>query len=94
VQAIEDFDSRVVKLILEGLKQKFSAYRVMVLPDHPTPLKIKTHAADPVPFAVFSSHGSAVSPKTSRRFTEKDASESGLFIDKGWELMDRFITVG
>jgi 2,3-bisphosphoglycerate-independent phosphoglycerate mutase len=92
IQAIEHFDRRVVKLILEGLQQKFSDYRVLVLPDHPTPLSIKTHAADPVPFALVASREKELAPQARRRFTEKDASESGLVIDKGWELMDRFIT--
>jgi 2,3-bisphosphoglycerate-independent phosphoglycerate mutase len=52
VQAIEDFDKKVVGPVLKGLK-KFKDFRVLVLPDHPTPLSIMTHASDPVPFAVY-----------------------------------------
>ena len=91
IQAIEDFDRRVVKLVIEGLRDKFTDYRVLVLPDHPTPIAIKTHAADPVPFVLFSSKDSNKSAKQSVGFNEEDAAASGLFIESGWELMDRFI---
>ena len=91
IKAIEDFDRRVVKLVIEGLRDKYADYRVLVLPDHPTPIAIKTHASDPVPFVLFSSQDSTKSAKQSVGFNEKDASASGLFIESGWELMDRFI---
>jgi 2,3-bisphosphoglycerate-independent phosphoglycerate mutase len=90
IQAIEDFDRRVVKLVVEGLKKNFTDYRVLVLPDHPTPIAIKTHASDPVPFVLFSSIDSKNTAQ-SIGFNEKDAAASGLFDEKGWELMDRFI---
>jgi len=91
IKAIEDFDRRVVKLVIEGLRDKYADYRVLVLPDHPTPIAIKTHASDPVPFVLFSSQDSTKSAKQSVGFNEKDAAASGLFIESGWELMDRFI---
>jgi 2,3-bisphosphoglycerate-independent phosphoglycerate mutase len=90
IQAIEDFDRRVVKLVVEGLQKKFTDYRVLVLPDHPTPIAIKTHASDPVPFVLFSTRDSK-STTQSVGFNEKDAAASGLFVEKGWELMDKFI---
>ena len=58
IQAIEDFDSKVVKTVLEGLEQ-FGEYKVMVLPDHRTPISKKTHTSEPVPFAFFSSKQSS-----------------------------------
>jgi 2,3-bisphosphoglycerate-independent phosphoglycerate mutase len=91
IQAIEDFDRRVVRLVVEGLRDNFTDYRMLVLPDHPTPIAIKTHATDPVPFVLFSSKDLHKSTKQSVGFNEKDASASGLFIESGWELMDRFI---
>jgi 2,3-bisphosphoglycerate-independent phosphoglycerate mutase len=91
IKAIEDFDRRVVKLVVEGLRDNFTDYRVLVLPDHPTPIAIKTHASDPVPFVLCSSKDSNKSAKQSIGFNEEDASASGLFIESGWELMDRFI---
>ena len=50
VKAIEELDAKVVGPMLEGMR-KFGDFRIMVLPDHPTPLSIKTHARDPVPYA-------------------------------------------
>ena len=91
LQAIEDFDRRVVKPVLGGLQEKFSDYRVLVLPDHPTPIAIKTHASDPVPFALLSSGKNTVTGHTASGFNERAAAQSGLFIEHGWELMDKFI---
>ncbi|MBU0579675.1 MAG: cofactor-independent phosphoglycerate mutase [Candidatus Margulisbacteria bacterium] len=53
IQAIEDFDAKIVGPYLKGLEGK--EFRILVLPDHPTPIKIKTHTADPVPFVLYDS---------------------------------------
>jgi 2,3-bisphosphoglycerate-independent phosphoglycerate mutase len=89
IEAIEAFDQKVVGPILKGM-ENFERYKVMVLPDHPTPLSTRTHAADPVPYAIYSNvngerkiHGEA--------FDEKTAKESGIFIEKGFELIERFL---
>lgn len=91
VQAIEDFDAKVVKVVMDGLGEKFSEYRIMVLPDHPTPLSIKTHASDPVPFAIYSSEDREKKGKEGIGYNEKDAEGTGLYVANGWELMDKFI---
>lgn len=89
-QAIEDFDRRIVGPVLAGLEQKYADFRVLVMPDHPTPLATKTHAADPVPFIMYASAGSG-GQALQRGYCEKDAKASGVFIDEGARLMDRFI---
>lgn len=91
IQAIEDFDARIVKPVLEGLEQHFTDFRLMVLPDHPTPLSIKTHAGDPVPFIIYASGNRAGQEQPGRKYNEQDAAGAGVFIDSGWQLMDRFI---
>jgi 2,3-bisphosphoglycerate-independent phosphoglycerate mutase len=90
LQAIEDFNSKVVKTILDGIK-RFKKWRVMVLPDHPTPITKRTHTSEPVPFVILSSEEQKVEPHGSMSFDESSASQSGLFIQKGYELMDYFI---
>jgi len=60
----------------------------MVLPDHATPVALKTHAADPVPFGIF---GQGVIAKGFLNFSEKEASKAELYFDKGHELMGYFI---
>jgi 2,3-bisphosphoglycerate-independent phosphoglycerate mutase len=88
IEAIEAFDEKIVGPVLKGLKT-FERYKVLVLPDHPTPLSIRTHAGDPVPYVIYSneegteeSHGEA--------FDEQSAAKSQIFIERGFELIDRF----
>lgn len=91
VRAIEDFDSKIVAQVIDGLEQRFAEFRVLVLPDHPTPLQIKTHASDPVPYVLYSSRDRDKAPNAPIGYNEKDAAASGIIIEKGWELMSRFI---
>ena len=90
IQAIEDFDQKIVGPILRGLEE-IGAFRVLALPDHPTPLVLKTHSPEPVPFVIFSSEDSANSPREDRFFDEACARETGLLMEKGHELMEKFI---
>jgi 2,3-bisphosphoglycerate-independent phosphoglycerate mutase len=91
IKAIEDFDTKVVKTILEGIKQ-FGEYRVMVLPDHRTPISRKTHTAEPVPFAFFSTKNSSTAEQpSSALFNEPAAEKTGLFVKEGFKLIDIFI---
>ena len=89
IEAIEAFDQRVVGPILKGMAD-FERYRVMVLPDHPTPLSIRTHAADPVPYVIYSNVNGGKN-KHGKAFDEKAAKESGIFIEKGCELIEKFL---
>ena len=60
----------------------------MILPDHATPVELKTHVADPVPFGVI---GQGIIARGFLEFSEKEALKSDLYFDKGHELMDYFI---
>jgi 2,3-bisphosphoglycerate-independent phosphoglycerate mutase len=84
VQAIEDFDVQVVGPMLEGLRQRFDAYRVLLLPDHPTPIVLKTHVREPVPIALY---GSGVEPDAGETFDESVREKGSLDIQQGTELM-------
>jgi len=89
VEAIEAFDEKIVGSILKGMKD-FRRYRVMVLPDHPTPLSLRTHTADPVPFVIYSSE-EGVKHGQVKSFDEDSARQSGIFIERGFELIERFL---
>jgi len=89
VRAIEAFDEKVVGTILKGMRD-FERYRLMVLPDHPTPLSLRTHTADPVPFVIYSSEGKG-GRRSLETFDEASAQKSGLVIEKGYELIERFL---
>ncbi len=71
LQAIEDFDKKVVGPVLKGIK-KFKEYTVLALTDHPTPIALKTHTSDPVPFALYVSNAIA-GPGGSVKFCERAA---------------------
>ncbi len=87
VLAIEDFDARVVGPVLEGL-ESMGPHRVLLMPDHATPLAIKTHSGEPVPFAVYDSR---VTRDTGATYDERCAASAGLVLDRGYELMGKFI---
>jgi 2,3-bisphosphoglycerate-independent phosphoglycerate mutase len=84
IQAIEDFDGRVVGRVLEGIK-RFGDYRILVMSDHPTPIDLRTHVNEPVPFAIYSSEDESLKNE-SFVYTEDSASESGVYIHDGWKL--------
>jgi len=89
IQAIESFDEKIVGTILNNIGS-FNEYRIMVLSDHPTPLDLKTHVADPSPFAVLSSHKEE-NKAHGLLFNEIAAKESGILISPGYMLMEKFI---
>jgi 2,3-bisphosphoglycerate-independent phosphoglycerate mutase len=84
VQAIEDFDAKIVGPMLEGLRQHFDAYRVLLLPDHPTPIALKTHVREPVPIALY---GSGVEPDAGQTYDESVREQGSLNVQHGTELM-------
>lgn len=90
VKAIEEIDEHVVGPLLDKLKT-FDRWRILVAPDHPTPVVKKTHSAVPPPFCMV---GTGVVSDRSERFTEAEAAESGLLIDPGYELMEYFLKSG
>ncbi|MFH0771526.1 MAG: cofactor-independent phosphoglycerate mutase [Candidatus Omnitrophota bacterium] len=87
--AIENFDRFVVAPILKFFKDR-DDFRIAVLPDHVTPVSIKTHTAEPVPFAVY---GKSVEPNRAPAFNEAAAKESGFMFERGYELMEYVINI-
>jgi len=82
VKAIEDFDSRLLGSILPRLE---GDYRMLIMPDHPTPIRTKTHSSEPVPFILY---GSGVEPNEVEGYSEKMAKRSGIFIEQGHKLIE------
>jgi 2,3-bisphosphoglycerate-independent phosphoglycerate mutase len=85
--AVERIDKYVVAPVYNAL-QKYDGWRIMVMPDHPTPCKGQAHTGGPVPFAMA---GTGVSTLLGKPFTENFAAQSGLKIEKGYELMEYFL---
>ncbi len=87
LRAIEDFDREIVGRVLIGLRD-FKDWKIMVLTDHPTPVALKTHTSDPVPFAMCGS--SAFCNKGSARFSEKEAGETGVLVEDCVAMLEEF----
>ncbi len=79
----------VVLSVVNGLKELGEDYKILICPDHPTPLNIKTHASDPVPFVIYDSRN-IYSCKESA-YTEKCAENTGVMVESGEELMKIFL---
>ena len=87
VRAIEMIDERVLPILFEGLKV-YDDYKIMVLPDHPTPIVTRTHASDPVPYLIYHKNKEVEGVET---INEETASATGNFIDFGPGIMKHFI---
>jgi len=87
IKAIEDFDSQVVGTVLEGIK-KFKEYAILCTPDHPTPVHLKTHTADAVPFIIY--RGGMSEGNGAIAYDEEQAKATGLVV-KGHELMEMML---
>lgn len=90
IQAIENLDQRISKPIIEGLKEIGDDYRVLVMPDHPTPIAYRTHTSDPVPYMIYDSR---VEKNAGLTYSEAEAKKTGVTFEKGHELMAYFLEV-
>lgn len=88
LKAIEDFDAKIVGPVVNMLN-RYADFTVLVMPDHPTPLSLRTHSSDPVPFAIYA-------PTMSYRFNckgfnEVDAAKTGIFVERAYELLGMIV---
>lgn len=86
-QAVERIDELVVGPVYDALR-RYENWRILVLPDHPTPISSKAHSAEPVPFAMA---GTGVKGVLDADFSEANAAKSGFRIENGFELMEYFL---
>ncbi len=85
IQSIENLDRFVVSYVKEHMDASGEEYRLLVLPDHPTPIRVRTHTADPVPYLLYDSRKDT---KKSWKYNEREAAQSAMDIEKGYTLMD------
>ncbi len=85
IETIQRIDDEVIGRIRSG---QDDALRVLVLPDHPTPIAVRTHTADPVPFMLW---GVGITSNGAVRFTEAEAKSTGVFIEEGYNIMGRLV---
>lgn len=92
VRSIERIDEEIVGPLLAGLKAAGEDYSILVMPDHPTPLAIKTHISDPVPYLLYRSTGEKESGIST--YTEAAAAGTGRYEEHGYSLMKRLLGKG
>lgn len=88
VKAIELIDSKIAAPIIEYLKNSGEDYSILVMPDHPTPLAIRTHTSAPIPYLLYSSKNS-VSDSGYTTYTEAEAKKTGVFVEHGYTLINK-----
>ena len=87
ITCLERIDRLVVGTMVEGLEDQ--EYRILVTPDHPTPISKRTHTDEPVPFLI---SGSGIQADGSTSYSEIEAQNSSLYLDKGVDLLNYFFT--
>ena len=89
VQAIEYLDERVLAPLTATLKERGVDYRLLLLPDHPTPVRVRTHTADSVPYLLYDSTDEK---QQEWAYNEAEAKKSGNFIDQGYTIIDKLFS--
>ena len=88
IKAIENIDEKVMKLVVEGLEEKGEDFRLLLLPDHPTPIEARTHTGDPVPYLLYDSTKQVDGAET---YNEKAAVQAGRYWPEGFRLMGHLL---
>lgn len=88
VMAIEDLDSRLIAPVKKAMEDAGEDFRMLVLPDHPTPIRIRTHTGGAVPYVLYDS---TMERKAVAKYSEAEAQASGNYEPDGYKLMDRFL---
>ena len=89
IQAIENLDQRVIKIVKEGLDASNEAYKMLIMPDHPTPISLRTHVSDPVPYMIYDS----TAPRNETwHYNEREAQENGIRKEHGWDMMSYLLS--
>lgn len=85
LKAVEYLDKRIIRIVKEQLEAKGEDFRLLVLPDHPTPISLRTHVGEAVPYLLYDS---TKPQKSELHYNEKDGEKSGIYIKNGYEMID------
>jgi len=86
--SVELIDEKVVGYLRKELEARGVDYKMLILPDHPTPISLKTHVSDPVPYIIYDSTNEK---ETNLSYNEKNGESTGIYIEDGYTLMDKFL---
>lgn len=88
VKAIEYLDGRVIRPLYEALSASGEDFRILIMPDHPTPIRLRTHTGDPVPYLLYDS---TKSTGTGVLYNEAAAKTTGVYVERGYTLIDKLL---
>lgn len=89
VQAIENLDSRVIRVVVDEMNKAGQDFRLLVMPDHPTPIRCRTHTSDAIPYMLYDS--TKPQHHDGMKYNEAMARNTGKLIEHGYELIDRLL---
>ena len=91
VYSIEQIDEKVVARLIEGLRAAGEPFRMLICPDHPTPIALRTHVSDPIPYLLYDSAAEAGSGAAA--YDEDSAASTGIFVERGCDLMKKLLEI-
>lgn len=89
VKSIEYLDQKVIKIVMEEMEKAGADYRMLVMPDHPTPIRCRTHTSDPVPYLLYDS---TAKQNNSWKYNEVEAKASGNVVLEGYTVISKLIS--
>lgn len=90
VKAIEYLDEKVIRPVKKAMDASGEAYRMLILPDHPTPIACRTHTSDPIPYLLYDSTKAEIK-QVNAQYNEKYAAQSGVMVSEGYRLIERLL---
>lgn len=88
ITAIERIDGKIIGPVRKELEAAKAEFRLLILPDHPTPVRVRTHTSDPVPYLLYDSRRPV---HTADTYSEKTGRQTGIFEEKGWRLLNHLL---
>ena len=90
ILSIEFLDQRLIRRVKDAMDVSGEPYRILLMPDHPTPIRCRTHTSDPVPYVIYDS---TAEQRKIAHYTEKEAASTGIYEPEGYQLMEKFLRV-
>ena len=88
IKSIEFLDQRLIRRVKDAMDASGEPYRILLMPDHPTPIRCRTHTSDPVPYVIYDSTNQQ---RKIAHYNEKEAASTGIYEPEGYKLMDQFL---
>ena len=88
VLAIERIDEKIICPVVQAFQEAGTDFRMLILPDHPTPVRVRTHTGDPVPYLLYDSTENVNGPDT---YSEKTGAQTGIYVAEGYTLLSRLL---